>query len=65
MSDQDTSKDVLPIHDQEAALHRLLGSLRKAGFWGRLVLKFRDGNIVLVEQQETIPMSVLASTTKR
>ena len=45
---------------QKDALSRLLDKLRKADFWGKVVLQIRKGDVVMASVEQTAPFSELA-----
>ena len=44
---------------QQEALSGLIKRLQKEGYWGKVIISFRAGDIVMTEQSRTIPTEIL------
>jgi len=48
--------------DHQRAITNLLGKLQKERFWGDVIIRIKDGNVVLYEKHETIKPESLVHT---
>jgi len=46
---------------QRASVLRYMTQLHDERFWGQLILRFRDGELVVVEPRSTIPIEKFVS----